>query len=148
MFEKTDFGRTLEVVEKGLDAATLRHKVISDNIANVDTPGFRKTRVSFERAMRRALSKEAPEARPQAFKTNSKHFDFYEPGYRPKPSEVKPYLIPIMKTKFRNDVNNVDIDEEMSRLAKNQVLYLSLIQRLGDEMRLMRDVIKQGGGAR
>lgn len=148
MFEKTELGKTLTVIRRGLDTAVLRHKVISDNIANVDTPGFKKTRVSFEVAMRRALSKERPKPRPQAYKTNPKHFDFYDPPYKPSISEVKPYLIPIMKTRFRNDVNNVDIDEEMALLAKNQIMYNALIQRLGDEFRLLREVIKQGGGAK
>lgn len=146
MFENTDFGKVLTVMRKTLDTAVLRHGVISNNLANVDTPGFKESRVSFEVAMRRALSKEQPRPEPQAYKTNPKHFDFYEQPYKPSISEVKPYIIPIMKTRYRNDVNNVDIDEEMANLAKNQLVYEAMIQRVSGEFNLLKEVIKQGGG--
>jgi len=46
---------TLLLLEKTLDVCVLRHKVIANNIANVDTPGFKASRVIFEEKLKRAL---------------------------------------------------------------------------------------------
>ena len=47
---------TLTILKKALNAASLRHQVISDNVANVNTPGFKRSDVTFQQELREALT--------------------------------------------------------------------------------------------
>jgi flagellar basal-body rod protein FlgB len=88
----------LNVLAQVLDAATLRHRVIAQNVANVNTPGYRRLAVEFEADMAKALA---------------------APGGT---EHVKPHVV-IEDGPERVDGNTVDIDREMNALAKNALLY-------------------------
>lgn len=98
------------VVEKALDASWLRNEAISNNIANADTPGYKKKTVAFEEYLAKAVN-EKGRIDPQKLesipiKINSSHSSL----------------------KMRIDENNVDIDVEMSNLAKNTIKYEALLK--------------------
>jgi flagellar basal-body rod protein FlgB len=93
----------LALLTQVLDAAALRHRVIAQNVANVNTPGYRRREVVFEADLARALaSSEAP-------------------------ANVKPRVV-IADGPERVDGNTVDIDREMNELAKNALLYEAAAQ--------------------
>jgi len=50
------FTSGMALMEKGLDAAALRNTVIANNLANVDTPGYKRSEVAFEDVFRKALN--------------------------------------------------------------------------------------------
>ncbi|HNL11339.1 MAG TPA: DNA-binding transcriptional repressor EbgR, partial [Turneriella sp.] len=59
MFTETGlWGRTQYLLEKGMDVSQMRHKVFADNIANVDTPHFKRSEVGFEAELRRVIELE------------------------------------------------------------------------------------------
>ena len=58
MFESTEFMKTQSILEKGLNNATIKRRVIADNIANVDVPHFKRSDVTFEANLKRALESE------------------------------------------------------------------------------------------
>jgi len=60
------------IESKALDYAMLRHKVITDNIANIDTPGFKRSDVSFIAELKRALS---PPDRIELKRSSPRHFE-------------------------------------------------------------------------
>lgn len=142
MFDQAGQMQTLKILENALDTAMLRQKVIADNIANVNTPSFKKSYVSFEDELSQALQKEKKKGSFRAITTDQRHIQFYEP---PKePTKVKPQMHIEDDTFFRNDLNNVDINEEMTNLAKNSIMYEALINRVSGQFRVLNMVI--GGG--
>jgi len=130
---------TMQIAEKGLDAAALRQKVIANNLANVDTPGYKRSYVSFEEELKAALAAgQKPKLRGTL--TNEKHIPI-----GPKPlGQIKPQVRLQRDTSLRNDGNNVNIDEEMANLAKNSIMYNALVQQIAGEFSKLRQVISEG----
>ncbi len=60
-----DAFKGIDLLQKGLDAAWTRNSVITNNIANVDTPGFKSSSVEFEAAMKRAMEAESGDSPPR-----------------------------------------------------------------------------------
>ncbi|MBD3321480.1 MAG: flagellar basal body rod protein FlgB [Chitinivibrionales bacterium] len=102
-------------VLKSLDAGMLRARVISNNIANATTPGFKRLEVSFEEHLRTALDK----TRLKGTTTDSQHLAIG----RKDISRVNPLVERPVDPTLPGGVNNVDIDSEMAKLAENQILY-------------------------
>ena len=112
------------MLEKKLDAAALRQKVIANNLANVDTPGFKKSHVEFEDVLRQAQNKDSLRLRT----TDSRHIDFSQ-----NIQAAQARVVIDNSTTIRNDGNNVDIDSEMTALAKNGIDYQAIAQILGNK---------------
>jgi flagellar basal-body rod protein FlgB len=109
----------LDMLNNVLRVSELRHRAISQNIANVNTPGYRRRDVSFEEAVREILAAEAGEVLP---------------GIQPEICEVE-------GLPSRADGNNVDIDREMGALGKNSLLYQTVAQVLASRLGTMRSAI-------
>ncbi|WP_434512034.1 flagellar basal body rod protein FlgB [Desulfitobacterium sp. AusDCA] len=114
----------MNMLEKKLDASALRQKVIANNVANVDTPGFKTSHVEFEDILKRALNKESLSLR----KTDPRHID---PSINVQAAQAR--VVIDNSTTLRNDGNNVDIDKEMADLAKNGIDYQAISQILGQK---------------
>lgn len=127
----------VSILEKALSAASLRHKVISNNIANVNTPKFKKSEVSFEDQLESAMNlKETPIAR-----THARHLPIKSIG---KNIEVEPHINMINTTSFRSDGSNVDIDIEMASLAKNSIYYDAVAQQINKYFVNLKSTINGG----
>lgn len=125
-------GSDLARLKGAIAAAELRQQVIADNIANVDTPGFKRSEVLFEELLASRMGGESG-AKLEARRTHAKHIPFGKGG-----SVVKPKLVTDNSTSMNNNTNNVDIDREMALLAKNQLRYNALIQQLNHEISMLR----------
>jgi flagellar basal-body rod protein FlgB len=111
IFKKTN----LPVVTSGMNAAMLRARVISNNIANVNTPGFTRIDVKFEDELKLALDK----TRLQGTKTDAGHMNIGRLDLRDVgPKAFRPY-----DPTQPSGVNNVDIDTEMGKLAETQIMF-------------------------
>lgn len=137
MIENIIYTKTMGLLGKGLDAASLRNTVIADNLANVDTPGFKRSDVVFEDELRKAI---AGNGKIKGFITNEKHI----PIGGSTAADVSPQVVKENDTSIRNDGNNVDIDREMAALAKNTITYLTETQLLNDEFSKIRSAIFEG----
>ena len=126
----------VSVLEKALGAASLRHKVISNNIANVNTPKFKKSEVSFEDQLELAMSAD----KPAIARTHARHLPIKSPGI----TNVEPAIHTITATSFRSDGNNVDIDSEMAGLAKNSIYYDAVAQQINKYFAGIKSVINGG----
>ena len=116
MFKEMLFDKTnLPVIKGTLDAAMLRSRTIANNIANVNTPGYRRVEVSFEEALRTALDK----TRLKGAIDNEKHLKLG----RLDLSDVGPTAYKPVDPSLASGVNNVDIDMEMAKLAETQITY-------------------------
>ena len=105
----------MAAVLKSLDAGMVRARTLANNIANVNTPGYKRVEVSFEDELRKALDR----TRLKGFTTDSKHLDIG----RKDISRVKPRAYRPNDPTLPSGVNNVDIDMEMAKLAENQLRY-------------------------
>jgi len=122
------------LLEGGLDGLSLRNKVLADNIANVDTPNFKRSDVNFEQVLQNAMQKKDP-GHLELKRTSPRHLE----GAALMSSQ---FVIQDNSTTFRNDGNNVDIDLEMTRLAENTLQYNALARSLTSHLGMLRQVIQ------
>ncbi|MFO1445901.1 flagellar basal body rod protein FlgB [Bacillus sp. Bva_UNVM-123] len=127
------FSNTMATIEKGLNYSTLKQKVISQNIANEATPGYKAKSVSFKASMQ-----EAVEQSLNARRTDERHFTF-----NGRPSIV-PGVVAKKNVSFNNNGNSVDVDNEMADLATNQIYYNALIDRMSGKFSSLQNVIRGG----
>jgi flagellar basal-body rod protein FlgB len=126
------FSHTIQMLEQGLDYASLREKVIANNIANVDTPNYKARDVQFRTELDRAIRSF------EAKRTNPKHLPFRHP------IDQKFFVTTRGDLVYNHNGNNVDIDQEMSNLAENQIYYNALVEQLNGELTALKTVIKGG----
>jgi len=107
----------LNVLTQVMDAAALRHRVIAQNIANVNTPGYRRLAVEFENDLAKALA-----------------------SADGNPAHVKPRVV-VEDGPERVDGNTVDIDREMGALSKNSLLYQAAAQIVTSRVASLRAAI-------
>ena len=119
MFLESSFGRTLDILHRSMDVSMLRQDVIADNIANADTPNFKRSFINFESQLRSGLESDGSRG-PQAAMTHERHIPFHQPiDYRSvRPNRQLDYL-----TTADNNGNNVDIEEESMNFLNSQLLY-------------------------
>jgi flagellar basal-body rod protein FlgB len=133
------FGRNLELLTRELEVATLRRNVIANNIANANTPNFKRSDVNFESQLKRALdSEKAAPAFPE-FLTDPRHIPFNRPidWKSVQPRRVLDYL-----TEAKNNGNNVDIEQEGMDSLNNQLIYTTLAQVVSSEFQRVNIVLK------
>ena len=140
-FDRLNYGKTNYMLEKAMDTAVLRRKVIADNIANVDVPHFKRSEVSFEANLRRAIHSEryAKENAVPAKLTDKRHIPFFRSlnFHDVKAKTHIDYL-----SSMRNDGNNVDVEHEMSEALKNQLRYQALTTRINSNFKMMNIVLR------
>lgn len=140
--------RSTAALERALDAASLRHQVTSNNLANVNTPGFKRARVAFEDALRSALSTQAgtgaaaralPGAPLAPVATHPAHF-----GVPAAVHSVRPQIWRDSATTMRNDGNNVDVETELALLTENSLWYQAMTRQLSGKLGILRQAITEG----
>ncbi len=127
-------GPVLSVLEKGLDASSLRQKVLADNVANVDTPGFKRSDVDFQATLGAVLENEG-ENLPLRM-ASAQHMA----GLHNSREQV---VKTDSSTSLRNDGNNVDIDREMANVAENGIYYNAATRTISSQLNLLRMVIQE-----
>ncbi|WP_018392341.1 flagellar basal body rod protein FlgB [Bacillus sp. 37MA] len=124
------FSNSITSLEHGLNYASLQQKAIANNIANVDTPNYKSQEVSFKQI----LEKKSDSL--QANRTNERHFTLS--------STSDGTIIAKRNLSYNESGNNVDIDQEMSDLATNQIYYNALTDRLSSKFSSLSNVIRGG----
>lgn len=129
MFLDNSFGKEMELLHRTMDANLYRRAVISDNLANADTPNFKRSTVNFESELKRALDSEGKTGMEAAM-TDSKHISFnqVQDWQAVKPKKVLDYL-----TSSDNNGNNVDAEEEMMLAMQNQLQYNLLTTSISNQ---------------
>jgi len=127
------FDGTIQTLEKSLAYSTAKNRIIADNIANVDTPNYKAKKVVFKNVLASTMDKTIQNKR-----THSKHFSF---GNMVDQSYV---VRENTNTMYNHNGNNVDIDQEMAELAKNQIYYQAVVDRLNGKFSNIEKVIRGG----
>lgn len=131
MFDKIFNSPTQTMLNQALDGSALRNQVLANNIANVDTPGFKRSEVLFEDNIRQAMD-QPKHGRLRV--TNPRHIQVAGASASNSIAEVHQ----IDDLSYRNDGNNVDVDVETAQLAKNKIFYDAVSSSLTQEIRLLR----------
>ncbi|WP_028561439.1 flagellar basal body rod protein FlgB [Paenibacillus pinihumi] len=129
-------GSNFQRLNGAVRAAELRQQVISNNVANADTPYFKRSEVVFEKYLEQEMGKSDGANLPLK-RTNPKHLGA---GGQTGPLRIGVETDEI--SVMNNNVNNVDIDREMSLLAKNQLRYNALIHQVSHDIRMIRTAIE------
>ena len=121
----------INVLDKALDASNLRETVITNNLANVNTPGYKRREVDFESLLQQELDKvkwnsldEKIEDVELGHLEAGVHLDMQAYGYN-----------------HRLDGNNVDVDVENVELASEQLLYQLLADSVTQEFSRLQTAI-------
>lgn len=111
------FGQSITILEKSLDVRMTSQRVVSANLANIDTPGYKAERVDFEGTMKRIL------ADPQDPKSAVPEIDVSQEAGRTL------------------DGNNVDIETELSELSRNKLMFSLTSQLIAAKFRQLASVV-------
>jgi flagellar basal-body rod protein FlgB len=106
--------RLSDSLERYMDVLSARQKVVTSNIANADTPGYRTKDLDFQSAFRSAVE-----------------------GAEPKPTEVGG--LPV-----KNDGNDVSLDREARLVAENAMRFNAASNLLRGHIRMIREAIQEG----
>lgn len=120
----------VNVLNKAADAAWTRNDVLANNIANMDTPGYKRQDVDFESQLKQAMRN-----------TRFKSVDARVSAINDTELETRVYT-DASGFSYRLDGNNVDIDTETARLAENQIKYNGLVQSMNEEFTNLKMVMK------
>lgn len=117
--------KSSQILEKMLDVASFRQKVLASNIANADTPGYKAKDISFQKELEKAV---AGPAGKTPGKTVGQSYEVFE----------------TVTTMPNRDGNTVNLDMEMARVAENTLLHNTAAQLLSMKFRMIKDIIKGG----
>ncbi len=130
--------QTMLSLKIALNGTSLRHEAISHNIANVNTPGFKRHDVSFQSQLQAALG--SRESHLSLTRTHRAHLrsETREPAL--EDGLIRSYIE--SDTQMRNDRNNIDIDREMALLTSNSIRYQMLTRLIAARYNLMQTVVQ------
>lgn len=118
----------VNVLDKAADASWMRQEAISNNIANVNTPGYKRQDVAFEDSLQEAISNSRYRSTDEKVANLSK-VDLRIRSYTDSSG-----------FSYRLDGNNVDIDTENAALARNQLKYNALVDSINHEFSMIKAV--------
>ena len=120
----------INVLDRAADAAWQRNEAISNNIANVDTPGYKRQDVAFESVLQQALG-------------NNRYESMADKEANVNLSRLRGRAyVDYANYSYRLDGNNVDIENENVMLAENQLKYQGLISSINQEFTNLKTVMK------
>ena len=123
--------KTLKALASSLNFRQMRQEIISSNIANAETPGYKSKRVDFEAALARALDVDDQQ---QLNTGDSRHFDVGSGGF----GNLQPEIYEDPNGVVSDDGNTVDRDAELARMAENKILYDATVQLINKKLGLMK----------
>ncbi|MCL6451716.1 MAG: flagellar basal body rod protein FlgB [Acetobacteraceae bacterium] len=117
---------TLYALERGLEAASLRHRALAHNVANADTPGYKRQDVTFASRLARLLGTGGAGGRGASGR------------------ELEPRVVVDSSTTGRADGNNVEVEVEMALMAENSLWYQSMVRLVSEKLGRLKLAITEG----
>ena len=126
--------KTMKALATSLNFRRMRQDLISSNIANAETPGYKAKRIDFENALSRALDVDGQ----MSMQVNdSNHFDVGSGGF----SNLEPKIYNDPNGIVSENGNTVNRDDELAKMAENKILYDATIQLLNKKLGMMKYLI-------
>jgi flagellar basal-body rod protein FlgB len=129
-----------QIFHGALDGLSARQRVVSNNLANADTPGFKASEVAFEGQLQKRLAQVKQQGNSSSgYLTHAKHLPLDGLPADPAISVLQP------QTSMRNDGNGVDMELEVTRMAQASISYSAVSQMMGGRFSALKYVIDEGG---
>lgn len=125
-------------MRQALQGYSVRQQALSLNLSNTDTPNYKRMDVGFEEQLRAKAKLTEPS--PMTL-TDVRHMPFAGPA------AFSPAVSIDRSTTLRRDGNNIDIDQEMSKVSQNEIGYNAATQFLSGRFAMLKYVIADGGGS-
>lgn len=122
----------VNILDKAADAANLRNELLTNNIANVSTPNYKRKDLDFESVLQGELAGEKNLSK--AVKKANQNLETLDAQVYTDNSSLS----------YRLDGNNVDINTEEARLAENQIKYQALVDLMNQEFARYNTVLSSG----
>lgn len=110
----------VDLLTSAADYSWKRSEILNSNIANVDTPGYKRQDVSFESVLNDAVLRASDASQTLTQVVRSIDYDTIRPTIYTDNSNLS----------YRIDGNNVDIDSEQVELASNQLYYEGVVDSI------------------
>lgn len=124
----------INILDKAADASWLRETAITNNLANIDTPGYKRTDVDFQSVLKRELGLSKYESLDKRVRSlNGRLSDLDVTTY----TDASNYS-------YRLDENNVDVDTENVELASEQIRYEALTSSINSQFSCMKAAMGKG----
>jgi flagellar basal-body rod protein FlgB len=134
------FGQTIGMLENAMSGASTAHGAIANNVANVATPNFQRSDVSFKEALARS---EATTGDPEVFALETNDPRQIAIG-GPAPGEPFSITTTVDDTQqMRADGSNVDIDQEMAKLSLNSTYAQTMAQLTTNSFTRVKDALQE-----
>jgi flagellar basal-body rod protein FlgB len=128
--------KTLKALSTALNFREMRQELISSNIANANTPGYKSKKLDFEAALARALDVD----NQMSMNTNNeKHHNVGNGGF----NNLEPEIYDDPNGVVSESGNTVDVEAEMAKMAENKLVYDALVQLINKKMGLMKYAVGQ-----
>jgi flagellar basal-body rod protein FlgB len=138
-FYMNTFARTLDLLHRAMDVSLVRRSVIANNMANADVPNFKRTTVSFESELKRALESGKQKPALELNLTHEKHIpNWKERDYR----DVQIRRVLDYTSIYNNNGNNVDPEQELMLATQNQMSYTLFTQAAAFEFSQVNQVLR------
>ena len=128
--------KTPKLLKKTLDLYLQKNSVISSNIANADTPGYKAVDLKFDEQLQTAIGSgnqiKMKATQKRHFTTDVKQIDKVKPTVSEESDPARP------------DGNNVKIEKEMSKLVETQLMYNSIVQAMTKRGSILRYAVEEG----
>ena len=111
-----------------------RQKVISSNIANINTPGYKTKELVFEDELNNSITNNSLQLKA----TNSKHMTNINSSL----ANSNPKLMEVDNLEEQNDGNNVNLDTQMGEMSKNKILFDAIQSSIKRDSKLFRSVVE------
>lgn len=125
--------RVIQVLLRGLDYSMARQRVLAQNVANVETPHYKRKDVDFASAFDEVLREKA--TLPLSV-THPKHFGDSAESLQSMNTIEEKYAV-------RQDRSGVDVEKEMATVLENALYYQALARMMSDKLGLLRTVIRE-----
>lgn len=139
------FNTTIDVLGKSIDLRTRNQNLISSNIANAETPGYTPKNLEFEQQLQSAVKKSTTRGGGSQFSGATTH-----PAHIPlrgggeQISQVRGTVVETPAKTPGRDGNSVEMENEMSRMMQNQVLFNASVQLLSKKFEGLRTALREG----
>lgn len=140
MSDGISFGQTIDLLGNALQGSTMEHDQIANNLANVNTPNYRRSTTNFRDALAATMETPADPNELSMETSDDRHFNI-NGAQAAEPFNPQAHVDET--TQMRVDKSNVDVDQEMAKLSFNSGYEQTMSQLLSEQYARMRMAITE-----
>jgi flagellar basal-body rod protein FlgB len=126
---------TIKALMTSMNFRQMRQELITSNIANAETPGYKAKRLNFEQALARAID---VDGQLKMKSGDERHFDVGSGGF----ANLEPTVENDANGVVSEDGNTVDAEQELAKMEENRILYDAAVQLLNRKLGLLKYTVQ------